>query len=124
MPSSVGDEQAFSPGIRVRTGLGDARRPVTLIQVLGAHAYESRWIVRSALADVHGHLVLDLTDCTFLDESVLAAIIRKAATLRDEGVRLELVVPATATFASRTVERLGIRTVVPVLASLPLGLLA
>jgi hypothetical protein len=57
-----------TPRVRVRSGLGDARRPITLIEVDGEHDFESRATLISALEAIDGHLMIDMTRCTFIDK--------------------------------------------------------
>jgi anti-anti-sigma regulatory factor len=104
--------------IRVRHGLGDARRPITVIEAIGAHDYGSRAMLVRALESVDGHVIVDLSSCTFIDTTVIGAIIGKALALDRVGHRLELVMPPTAPFA-RMVDRLQIGMLLPVLDELP-----
>src|SRR6476646_5364869 len=114
----MGSPERSRPSIRIRHGLGDARRPTTVIHVVGEHDYGSRSMLIEALEPVDGHLVVDLSRCTFIDKSVIAAIIAKALALGKAGHRLELVVPRTAPLA-RTVDRLQVASLMPVLNELP-----
>jgi hypothetical protein len=71
----VGPGQRPSPSVRVRSGLGDTRRPTTVIEAAGEHDYDSRGLLVAALEQVDGHVVIDLSGCTFIDTSVIGAII-------------------------------------------------
>jgi anti-anti-sigma regulatory factor len=102
----------------VRHALGGSRTPITVIQLVGEHDYGSHAMVVAALEPVNGHLVVDLTACTFIDTSLIGAVIAKALSLGPEGYRLELVVPPSAPFA-RTVDRLRVGMLLPVLEALP-----
>jgi anti-anti-sigma regulatory factor len=104
--------------VRVRAGLGVFRRPITVIHVSGDHDYRSRAVLLETLAPLEGHTVIDLTDCTFIDPSVIAGIIGKALALGKDGYRLELVVPTYGSL-SRVVERLGIHSLIPVVDEPP-----
>jgi hypothetical protein len=79
----------------------------TLIQVAGEHTYSSRAVLLEALERVEGHTVIDLTACTYLDASVIAAIIGKALALGKLVYRLELVVPSSGSISQRFA-RLGV----------------
>jgi anti-anti-sigma regulatory factor len=117
------DEPSTStaPRVRVRYGLGDPRRPITVIHVLGEHDFASRSLLAGALEPLEGHVVVDLAACTFIETSLIGTIIGKAVALAKAGQQLEVVVPPTGGFVSRTVERLGVRTLLPVLDALPAG---
>jgi anti-anti-sigma regulatory factor len=106
------------PSVRVRQGLGAARRPTTVIQLVGDHDHSSRGLLVAALEPIAGHLIVDLSNCEFIDTSVVGALIGKALALGKAGHRLELVVPRTAPFA-RTLDRLQIGKLLPVLDELP-----
>jgi anti-anti-sigma regulatory factor len=108
-----------SPRVRVRDALGDARRPVTVIQLLGEHDYASRGLLSAALEPLNGHVVIDLTSCAFLDSALIGAILGKALALGKAGHRLELVIPPSAPLA-RTIKRLRVEMVMPVLEQPPL----
>jgi anti-anti-sigma regulatory factor len=102
----------------VLQGLGDARRPITVIQAIGEHDYAARAMLVTALERSEGHVIVDLTTCTFIDTTVMGAIIGKALALGKAGHRLELVVPRSAPFA-RTIDQLRVSTLLPVLNELP-----
>jgi hypothetical protein len=104
--------------VRVRAGLGVSRRPITVIHVSGDHDYPSRAILLETLAPLEGHTVIDLTDCTYIDPSVIAGIIGKALALGKDGYRLELVVPSSGSL-SRRFARLGVGDLMPVLDEPP-----
>jgi hypothetical protein len=85
---------------------------------VGEHDYASRNLLVAALAQVHGHVVVDLSRCAFIDTTVIGAIIAKALALDRAGHRLELVVPPTAPFA-RMVDRLQVGMLLPVVDEPP-----
>jgi anti-anti-sigma regulatory factor len=106
------------PSVKVRYGLGCARGPVTVIHALGEHDYASRSILASTVEEFEGHVIVDLTSCTFLHSAVIGALLRKAIALGKKGYRLELVVPQSAPFA-RKVEQMRIASLLPVLGAMP-----
>jgi anti-anti-sigma regulatory factor len=89
--------------VRVRQGLGDARRPITLAEVRGIHDVDACAELISALDEINGHLILDLTRCDVLDASAMRTILGKAHELGESGHRLELIVAASGPLA-RTVD--------------------
>jgi anti-anti-sigma regulatory factor len=102
----------------VRHALGSSRTPIAVIQLVGEHDYGSHATLVAALEAVNGHVVVDLTTCTFIDISLIGAVIGKALALGKGGHRLELVVPRTAPFA-RTIDRMRVDMLLPVLSELP-----
>src|SRR4051794_32088526 len=77
----------------VRDGLGDARRPITLVEVEGAHDSRTGAVLISALDRIDGPLIVDLTVCDALDDAAIAAIIGKARALGKGGPRFEFLGP-------------------------------
>jgi anti-anti-sigma regulatory factor len=103
-----------APMVRVEPGLGLPQRPITAVFLLGEHDFGCRELVEDALAPLHADLLVDLSWCTFIDSAVIASIIAKHRALAEEGHRLELIVPPAHTELSRTFERLGARSILPV----------
>jgi anti-anti-sigma regulatory factor len=108
------------PSVRVRRGLGDSRRPITLIEVEGDQVYDGRADLASALVTVDGHVIVDLTHCGYIDKALIAALLQRAVDLGRRGHRFELVVPPSGPLA-RTVDVLGLRDVVWVRDDAPAG---
>ena len=106
------------PSVQVRTGLGTEHTPITVIQAVGEHAYASRWMLPSAVEKFDGHVIVDLTRCTFLDNAVISALLRKALALGKRGYRLEVVIAPFAPLA-RKVERLQMANLLAVRDPLP-----
>jgi anti-anti-sigma regulatory factor len=111
-------DEALRPTVKVRSGLRSADTPMTVIHTIGEHDYASREILAATLEGVDGHVVVDLTRCTFIDTAVIGALVGKALALGKRGYRLELVVPRSAPFA-RKVEQLGMRAFIPVHGDMP-----
>jgi hypothetical protein len=97
--------------IRIRHGLGDASRPITLIEAEGEHDYEHRETLISALDGIDGHLAVELTLCGFVDEFVIAAMLGKAHDLVQARTPTR-VRGAALRGALATVDLLGLRDVV------------
>jgi anti-anti-sigma regulatory factor len=109
----VGD-LSRAPLARVETGLGRPRRPVTAVFLHGEHDFGSRELAGDALASIHTDVLIDLSWCTFVDSSIIAMILGKHAALEQEGHQLEVILPPTHTQLSRTFDRLGARSLLPV----------
>jgi hypothetical protein len=93
------DSRQLHARVRVRHGLGDSRRPIAIAEVEGAHdAHRSAKLI-SALNEIDGHLILDLSRCAVLDAAAMRAILGKALELGSRGYRLELIVPASGPLA-------------------------
>jgi anti-anti-sigma factor len=77
------------------------------VSLHGEHDLASSETLRAALAPLLGDLVVDLSDCTFMDSTVIAVLLGKCYDLRDEGRRLELVLPPENAAISRVVDVVG-----------------
>jgi anti-anti-sigma regulatory factor len=89
------------------------------VHVEGEHDVETRQLLVEALDPLVGHVIVDLGACTFLDTSVIGAILTKAIALDRDGYRLEVVVPPTSDFLTRTIARLGLRELVAIVDDPP-----
>jgi hypothetical protein len=59
-------------------------------------------------------VLIDLTECTFVDSSVIAAFLQAGRELAQVGGRLEVVVPPDASEVRRAAELTALATVLPV----------
>lgn len=64
--------------------------------------------VRVALARLRGHVLVDLSDCTFIDSKVIGTIIAASQALARDRSRLELVLPPPGSRVRRTLEVIGL----------------
>jgi anti-anti-sigma regulatory factor len=111
-------EDRIAPRIRVVEGMG-ARGAITVVVVYGEHDHASRGILRDALAGLETNVIVDLSWCVFLDSSTVAVVLERHAALAEEGLWLELIVPARNREIARAIERLGVGHLVPVLDPAP-----
>jgi anti-anti-sigma regulatory factor len=101
-------EEAPLPTVRVVPGLGRASRS-TAVFLYGEHDYAAKETVERALEALGGHIIVDLSWCTFIDSSIIALILVKHATLARNGDYLEVIVPPTQQHLTGTFDRLGMR---------------
>ncbi|MDX6524618.1 MAG: hypothetical protein QOI43_129 [Gaiellales bacterium] len=106
----------------MRTHLGTAPRHVSLIELSGEYDYGSKESVEAALAQLHEHVLVDLSDCQLIDTAIINVILTKHRELQRDGFRLELIVPPSQVHLSRIFDLLGIRNLVTVRDHSPLGL--
>jgi hypothetical protein len=74
-----------------------------IVSFVGAHDVASANEIGDALASVDGDILVDLSDCTFIDSAVVAAVLVRARNLKRDGYRLELVLPPGNSVLSRVV---------------------
>ena len=70
-------------------------------------------VVSAALASEEGNVVIDLSDCTVLDPSVIRALLQHSRTLQEADQRLEIVVPPENRAITRLLEILCIASIIP-----------
>jgi anti-sigma B factor antagonist len=95
------DSQPTAPAVEV-----EFRQPgIALIKLRGEHDLSTKQDLTEALATASGQLnvLVDLSECTFMDSTVIAAFFRAREQLTERGGRLELVIPQAAT----TIERVA-----------------
>jgi anti-anti-sigma factor len=84
-------EPPEAPSVAVWIGpAGRDGQYAAVVALTGAHDISTRREVERALAPIRGETMVDLTDCSFMDSSVLSAILQKARTLGVEGYGLEV----------------------------------
>ena len=69
---------------------GDDGQYAAVVELSGEHDISTCREVERALSSIRGDLLVDLTDCSFMDSSVLSVILRKARTLSVDGHGLEI----------------------------------
>ncbi len=113
--------------------LRDAREPIqlefhparapgyaALVVLSGEHDLATHQAIRAALAPLSGNLLVDLSDCEFIDSTVIGTLLEKYEDLRREGQRLELIVPLENQTVRRVVDVTGLDTLMTVHDGLPL----
>lgn len=88
---------------------------VALVALRGEHDLSTQPDVALALtraADCRGVLV-DLSECTFMDSSLIAELVRTSRGLETRDGRLELVIPGDARAIQRIVKLTGMAALIP-----------
>jgi anti-anti-sigma factor len=90
-----------------------------VVTLVGEHDIESCDALREALDPLFGTVLIDLTNCRFIDSSVIAVLIRKAQELQRQRCRLELLVPHANRTMDRTIEVVAMGNLLTVHPELP-----
>jgi anti-anti-sigma factor len=88
-----------------------------IVTLRGEHDLDSRPDIAKALETASGrtHVLVDLSECTFIDSSVISALLRASNSLTIRGGLLELVIPSGAHRAVRNVfEIMGLQRLLPI----------
>jgi anti-anti-sigma factor len=84
-----------------------------VLHLRGEHDMATAPAITEALESVFGDLVVDLTECSFCDSSVVQALFEAGASRLRDGRRLELLVPPSSTAVARILEITGLPAHVP-----------
>ena len=74
------------------------------MRLRGEHDLSTAPEVRATLGSISGSVLVDLSDCAFIDSTVIGALIAVSQELEREGHVLELYVPPENRAVSRTLE--------------------
>jgi anti-sigma B factor antagonist len=89
---------------------------IALIKLRGEHDFSSKQHLTEALATASAQLnvLVDLSECTFMDSTVFAAFFRAREQLKERGGRLEVVIPPAATTIQRLARITALDKIVPI----------
>jgi anti-anti-sigma factor len=79
-----------------------------VVQLIGEHDLATSSAIEQALGAIQGNVLLDLSECTFIDSTVISVVVVDHRTRGREGHRLELLVPAESASVSRTLQIAGV----------------
>ncbi len=115
-PASDG---APTPAIEIEQAPARAPGFAAIVTLRGEHDLDSSDAIRDALAGVDGDVLIDLSECGFLDSSVIGTLLRTSRDRQLAGSRVELIVPPTNRIIVRTVEVASLRDLLTVHDALP-----
>jgi anti-anti-sigma factor len=98
-----------------------ARAPqyAAVVSLHGEHDLATSGALRDALRPLFGDVLVDLSDCSFIDSTVIGSLISSAQELEREGHNLSLVVPPENTNVARTLEIVRIGELIRVFPQVP-----
>jgi anti-anti-sigma factor len=102
------------PSIEVAVAPAATGRYAASVRMRGGHDIATSRDLRDALAPLEGDVLLDLSDCQFIDSSVIFVIFAEANRRTESGHALELLVPHANTAIRRTLEIACAREILPV----------
>jgi anti-anti-sigma factor len=118
-PASAAD---FAPPRRPRIDVTlETDGYVAVVALRGEHDVATSEAVRVALRPLHGVVLVDLSDCEFIDSTIIETLLAFAQQLASEGHHLELVLPPPRSVVARALELIRIRDAVLVRDSVALG---
>jgi anti-anti-sigma factor len=106
----------IAPYVEVALARGPFAGVVTLH---GEHDLATRDQLEDAFGAIFGSVLIDLTDCTFIDSTVIATLVQHARRVDREGHRFEAVAPPANVAITRIIDVCGLRELVTVHDTLP-----
>jgi anti-anti-sigma factor len=87
----------------------------SVVTLRGEHDLDSRpgVMLGLAAASAHGDVLVDLSECTFIDSSIISAFLLAAKRLQERDGALELVIPPDARHLHRILEMTSVQTILP-----------
>jgi anti-anti-sigma factor len=121
LPDFTEPESDRSPETVVELDLRPAqeRAFAAIVSLRGEHDLSTAEQVSQAIGSVAGSVLVDLTDCTFVDSTVIGVLFALSQDLEREGHYLEVVVPPENSRVARTLELVRMRDVIVVHAVRP-----
>jgi anti-anti-sigma factor len=79
---------------------------VAVVTLRGEHDLSTEATLTNALdkAAAHSNVLVDLSDCAFIDSTVIAALLRAARIVTERGERFALLIPAAQRQITRVAE--------------------
>jgi len=109
-------EERGSPEPAIDVQLGPVREQgfAAVVSLRGDHDLASASDVASAIRTIDGNVLVDLSQCTFLDSTVIGVLFARNGELERAGRYLEVVVPRENTNVWRTLDLVRMRDVIVV----------
>jgi anti-anti-sigma factor len=89
------------------------------VELRGEHDLNSEAVLKPALAEAvaHSSVLVDLSDCAFIDSMVVLWLIQAARTVQARAERLMLVIPDAQTEVARVAKLINLSEVMPIYPS-------
>jgi anti-anti-sigma factor len=113
-----GHEASQAP-IKAELQTGGGSRFAAIVMLRGEHDIATAPGVELAIGSISGNVLVDLSECAFLDSSILGVLIGTSKKLERDGRYLEIVAPSENSMITRTLEVVGMRHLVVVHPSGP-----
>jgi anti-anti-sigma factor len=100
-------------------GVEHSAAGLAVVSLRGGHDLGGRQALVDTLARVGAgrDLLVDLSECTFLDSTVLGVLLKTSQEREADGARLGLVIPPEAHIVYRVTSVTGVAAVLPIYAS-------
>jgi anti-anti-sigma factor len=85
-----------------------------IVMLRGEHDLATSGQVSETIGSIAGNVLVDLSDCAFIDSTVIGALIRTSKDLKSDGHVLEIVAPPANETITRTLEVVRLRDLIVV----------
>jgi anti-anti-sigma factor len=96
------------PAVDVELHPANAPGFAAIVRLFGEHDLVTGSEIRDALEAVYGNVLVDMTECSFIDSTVIAVLLDDSDIRKREGHRVELFVPPANRVIMRTLQVSGI----------------
>lgn len=119
-PRSVrGQRSGERPPIELRVDSPETHGYAAVLRLCGEHDLATAGEIQEALDSIWGNLLVDLSECAFIDSTVISVLIRDYRTRVREGHDLELLAPLENVTITRILEIAGLRDALVIHSSQP-----
>jgi anti-anti-sigma factor len=108
------DGSLAKPTVHVELGPPHARDFAAIVSLRGDHDLATASQVSDAVGAIDGNVLVDLSECTFLDSTAIGVLFARSQELEAAGRFLEIVAPRENTRIARTLELVRMRDVIVV----------
>jgi anti-anti-sigma factor len=105
---------AQRPAVDIEPYPESAPAYAAVVKLRGEHDMATSDAIRDAIRAIFGGVLVDLSECEFIDSAVIGVLLHASNERTREGQRLELVVPTANARMSRTIEVAGVRAILTV----------
>jgi anti-anti-sigma factor len=102
-------DSALRPSIEVQLDRAATSGYTAIVRLCGEHDLATAVDVQDKLDSIWGNVLVDLSECDFIDSTVISVLIRDSRARAREGHDLELLTPLENETITRTLEVAGLR---------------
>jgi anti-anti-sigma factor len=113
-PDPTQPTASHPPSVDVVDDPPDEPRFAAIVSLHGEHDMATAADVSDAIAAVSGSVLVDLSDCDFVDSILIGTLFENAQRIRKGGNLFELVVPPSSVNVARTLELVHLEELLPI----------
>ena len=106
--TAQGQRRSYPRPIELRMDAAGTHEYAVVLKLRGEHDLATAVEIQDALDSIWGNLLVDLSECDFIDSTVISVLIRDSRTRAREGHDLALLAPLENATITRTLEIAGL----------------